>query len=51
MYRRSRFSFRHGKKTNIGFIDGHVKELEYGKVPDTPQYGRTLDPDEFYREY
>ena len=51
IYQRSRFSYRHGKKTNIGFIDGHVKEMEYGKVPYTAQYGRTFDPDEFYREY
>ena len=51
LYGRSRFSYRHGKKTNVGFIDGHVKDLEYYQVPYTGQYGRTYDPDEFWREY
>ena len=51
LYKREYFSYRHDKKTNVGFIDGHIKLLSYGQVPLEPNHGRTYDPDEFYREY
>ena len=50
-YSRARFSYRHNKQTNIGFIDGHIKLLSYGQVPLNPNYGTLYDPDGFYREY
>lgn len=51
LYGRGRFSFRHNKKTNVGFMDGHVKQLSYGEVPLNANYGTRYDPDGFYREY
>ena len=50
-YSRSTFCYRHDKKTNIGFIDGHIKLLSYGDVPLNANYGTLYDPNEFYREY
>ena len=50
-YARGRFSYRHSKQTNIGFLDGHLKLLSNGEVPLNPNYGATYDPNEFYREY
>ena len=51
LYARGRFSYRHSKQTNIGFLDGHLKPLSNGEVPLNPNYGATYDPNEFYREY
>jgi len=52
LYRRDvAFSFRHSKQCNVGFLDGHVKSMKYNEVPLYPNYGRTYDPNEFYREY
>ena len=50
-YARGRFSYRHSKQTNIGFLDGHLKLLSYGQVPLNPNYGTLYDPNEFYREF
>ena len=50
-YRRAYASFRHNKQCNVGFLDGRVASLSYGQIPDHAQYGRTLDPDEFWRDY
>ena len=51
LYARWRFSYRHNKQTNVGFIDGHIKLLSYGDVPLNANYGTLYDPNEFYREY
>ena len=51
LYARGRFSYRHSKQTNIGFLDGHLKLLSYGQVPLNPNYGTLYDPNEFYREF
>ena len=50
-YSRSTFCYRHDKKTNIGFIDGHIKLLSNSEVPLKAAGGTLYDPDEFYREY
>ena len=50
-YARSRFSYRHNKQTNVGFLDGHVKLLSYGQVPLNANSGALYDPNEFYREH
>ena len=50
-YSRSTFCYRHDKKTNVGFIDGHIKLLSNGEVPLKATEGTLYDPDEFYREY
>ena len=50
-YSRSTFCYRHDKKTNIGFIDGHLKLFSYREVPLRAAEGTLYDPDEFYREY
>ena len=50
-YRRDTFCYRHDRKTNVGFIDGHIKLLSYGEVPLNANSGTLYDPDGFYREY
>ncbi len=50
-HRRLYASFRHNKQCNVGFLDGRVASLSYGQIPDHAQYGKTLDPDEFWRDY
>ena len=49
LYRRERFSYRHNAKTSIGFLDGHVAQWHWGKVP----YAATKEYDlnENFREY
>ena len=51
LYSRARFSFRHGAKTNVGFLDGHVQLMKYAEVPYDARAAHTNDPNEFYREY
>ena len=51
LYARGRFSYRHSKQTNIGFLDGHIRLFSNGEVPLNPNYGTLYDPNEFYREY
>lgn len=47
-YQRTMIGFRHPKvKTNIGFVDGHVLEMEYNKVSSA--YTNTItDPTNFW---
>ena len=51
IYSRARFSFRHNRATNVGFLDGHLKLMKYGEVPYNAREGHVYDPNEFYREY
>ena len=51
LYSRARFSFRHNRATNVGFLDGHVKLMKYSEVPYNAQNAHTYDPNEFYTEY
>lgn len=50
-HRRSYVAFKHDLKTNVAFVDGHVARLTYQEMPDHAQYGKTVDPKEFYRRY
>ena len=49
--KRGAFSFRHNAQTNVGFIDGHIKQMKYGEIPLHTEAGTLYDPNEFYREY
>ena len=50
-HRRSSVAFKHDLKTNVAFVDGHAARLSYQEMPDHAQYGKSVDPKEFYRRY
>ena len=51
LWRREYFSYRHDRKTNVGFMDGHTAAMSFDQVPLHAQYKTLFDPNEFYREY
>ena len=51
LWKREIFSFRHDRKTSVGFVDGHIKAMAFGEVPAHAQNKTLYDPDGFYREY
>lgn len=51
LYSRTRFAFRHARRTNIGYVDGHVGRLALLEVPFDTYSGSTGDPTGFFRDY
>ena len=55
IYRRSQFSLRHKRQTNIAFADGHAKSVKFQDIPEGAEgawwYKKTYDKQEFYLDY